>query len=111
MGSTGRIVSPMSGALGMRANHRLRAEAVEQDQALVIIADVEVLAQRPGGAVLEDPIIGLDSLPRLALRKLLVRGDARHLIHRPLIANPRIQQGQRPEGSAVVRDARENVLR
>ena len=71
----------------MRAQDGLRAEAVEQDQALLVVADVEILTQRPWRAVFENAVVGFDPFARLALWKPLVRRDPRYLIHRPPVGD------------------------
>ena len=79
------------GALGMRTDHGFRSEAVEQDQALLVVANVEIFAQRPGRAVLENAVVGLDAFASLTLGVSLVCRDPGNLIHRAEIGPSCIQ--------------------
>ncbi len=95
----------------MCTQHRLGAKTVEQDQALLVVTDVEVFAQRPWRAVFKNAVIGFNPFTSLALRESLIRRDPRDLVHRPLIAKPQIQQCQRAERRAVVGNRSEDVSR
>jgi len=93
----------------MCAQNRLITQLVDKNQALDVITDVEIFAKWPGSAIFQNAVVGFYPLASLTLRKSLISSDHSYLIHCPSIADPRVEQGQRSERSAVMGNAGEYI--